>query len=115
MRLFAILFAAALLATAIPLHAQASGEAAYSVNCSPCHGSDLSGQTTFGKKHSIPDLRSSAVQNKTDKELMDSIGKGIGHKEYPHGFLLRGMTVTQVQGIINYIRSMHKTGNSGAK
>ncbi len=84
------------------------GEAIFHKTCINCHGPDLSGHTAFGMKAKIPDLRSPAVQNKSDQELFDSIGRGVGHKEYPHAFLSRGYTKQQVESLIAYIRSMKK-------
>jgi mono/diheme cytochrome c family protein len=86
--------------------AQSPGESLFSHQCSACHGSDLAGHTTFGKKANIPDLRTAYIQNKSDGDLLASIGRGEGHKEYPHGFLSRGLTIAQVKNIITYIRSM---------
>jgi mono/diheme cytochrome c family protein len=85
--------------------AQSPGEALFSRHCIGCHGSDLSGHTTFGKKANIPDLRTASVQNRSDGDLYGSIGRGEGHKEYPHGFLSRGLTMAQLKTIVTYIRS----------
>ena len=86
--------------------AQSPGETLFTQHCIACHGSDLSGHTNFGKKANIPDLRTSVVQNRSDNDLFAAIGRGEGHKEYPHGFLSRGLTAAQVKNLIAYIRSM---------
>lgn len=86
--------------------AQSVGESLFTAHCISCHGGDLSGKTNFGKKANIPDLRSAQIQNQTDKQLFDSIGHGLGHKEYPHAFLSRGFTNDQIKDLIAYIRSM---------
>ena len=95
-----------MLILAITALAQAPGEALFARNCAACHGTDLAGHTTFGKKANIPDLRTSVVQNRSDGDLFAAIGRGEGHKEYPHGFLSRGLTSAQVTNLITYIRSM---------
>ena len=91
---------------AVSSFAQSPGETLFTQNCVACHGTDLSGRTTFGKKANIPDLRTAVVQNRSDGDLFSAIGRGEGHKEYPHAFLSRGLTQVQVKNIIAYIRSM---------
>jgi mono/diheme cytochrome c family protein len=86
--------------------AQSAGEALFTQHCVACHGGDLAGHTNFGKKANIPDLKTVAVQQRSDNDLFASIGRGEGHKEYPHGFLSRGLTAVQIKNLINYIRSM---------
>ncbi len=88
--------------------AQSAGEQLFSRNCIACHGGNGDGKTNFGKKANIPDLRSSEVQNQSDSQLYASIGRGEGHKEYPHGFLSRGMTGTNIKELIAYIRTLKK-------
>src|SRR4051812_36150997 len=83
-----LMFAILLCASAVAL-AQSPGEALFTKNCIACHGGDLAGHTNFGKRANIPDLRTSVVQNRSDGDLFASIGRGEGHKEYPHGFLSR--------------------------
>src|SRR4051794_9764455 len=86
--------------------AQSPGEALFTQHCIACHGGDLSGHTNFGKRANIPDLKTAVVQNRSDGDLFAAIGRGEGHKEYPHGFLSRGLSQSQVKNIITYIRSM---------
>jgi len=94
--------------------AQSTGEVLFTQHCIACHGGDLSGHTNFGKKANIPDLKTAVVQQRSDNDLFSSIGRGEGHKEYPHGFLSRGLTAAQVKNLITYIRSM-STVNAQAK
>jgi mono/diheme cytochrome c family protein len=93
--------------------AQSAGEPLFKDRCLACHGADLSGHTNFGKKANIPDLRGAAVQSRSDGDLFASIGRGEGHKEYPHGFLSRGINQVQLKNIIAYIRS--QAAPAGAK
>jgi mono/diheme cytochrome c family protein len=86
--------------------AQSTGEVLFTQHCIACHGGDLAGHTNFGKRATIPDLKTVVVQQRSDNDLFSSIGRGEGHKEYPHGFLSRGLTAAQVKNLINYIRSM---------
>jgi len=94
-----------LLLTSMAL-AQSPGEALFTQHCVACHGTDLAGHTNFGRKANIPDLKTAVVQNRSDGDLLAAIGRGEGHKEYPHGFLSRGLNQVQVKNIIAYIRSM---------
>jgi mono/diheme cytochrome c family protein len=86
--------------------AQSPGETLFTQHCVACHGTDLSGRTNFGKRANIPDLKTATVQSRSDGDLLASIGRGEGHKEYPHGFLSRGLNQVQVKNIIAYIRSL---------
>lgn len=99
---------AVLLSLSLASLAQSNGEALFVKNCANCHATDLSGKTAFGTKVKIPDLRSAYVQGQTDEQLFASIGRGVGHKEYPHGFLSRGLSPAQVSSLVVYIRSMKK-------
>ncbi len=83
-----------------------SGSDVFSTKCMNCHGRDGGGKTAFAQKATIPDLRSAAVQSKTDRDLHDSIGRGQGHKAYPHAYLMRGMTEGELRAVIGYIRSI---------
>lgn len=97
------------LLTASAMLAQSAGEVLFKDRCVACHGTDLSGHTAFGKKANIPYLRGAAVQSRSDGDLYASIGRGEGHKEYPHGFLSRGLNQAQLKSIIEYIRSQSAT------
>jgi len=50
--------------------------AIFKTNCARCHNSDGSGDTFFGRKYKVPDLRSAAVQKLSDKELTEIITRG---------------------------------------
>ncbi len=87
---------------------QRDGAALYKAICANCHGNDGSATTTADKKMSVPDLRSEAIQSRSDDTLFASIGRGVGHKEYPHVFLSRGMTEKDVRDLIAHIRTLRK-------
>ena len=88
--------------------AQDRGEATYKATCMRCHGPSGDGKGHEGMKVTPADLRSDAVQDKSDQELYDSIALGAGHKEYPHAFAERGLTRKQITDVITYIRGFAK-------
>jgi Cytochrome c. len=83
-----------------------SGAETFDMKCVNCHGKDGAGKTGFAQKATIPNLRSQVIQSKTDRDLHDSIGRGMGHKAYPHAYLMRGMTEGQLSSVIGFIRSL---------
>lgn len=96
------------LAVALPMLAQASGEGLFVAKCANCHGKDGSGKTAYGEKYKIPDLRSGQVQYMTDQEIFDCIATGKSHKVYPHSFSMRGMTSTEINSLVKFIRNIEK-------
>jgi len=50
----------------------------FDAKCVMCHAKDGSGNTPMGKNMKVPDLRSKAVQSKSDTELHSVIAKGKG-------------------------------------
>ena len=48
----------------------------YKSKCAACHGLDGSGNTAFGKKENIRDLRSDEVKGMSDEQLYEVIAKG---------------------------------------
>jgi mono/diheme cytochrome c family protein len=76
--------------------------------CSSCHGMDGSASTPAGKRLNAADLRSKAVQDLSDEEIYKTIAYGVGHKNYPHAFVKRGLTEKQVADIVVFIRKLGK-------
>jgi mono/diheme cytochrome c family protein len=71
----------AVLSAALPPAAAAAGDPAaalYKEKCVGCHGADGSGNTPIGKALKAGDLRSPAIQAKTDAQLAESFTKGKG-------------------------------------
>ncbi len=99
---------AVLVSLTLTAFAQPQGEALFHKHCINCHGTDLSGNTAFGHRVKIPDLRSPAIQSQSDDQLFAGIGRGVGHREYPHGFLSRGLNAADINAIIAYVRTMKK-------
>jgi|SRR5579864_2362548 len=70
----------AVLSTALSPAAAAAGDPAaiYKEKCIGCHGADGTGNTPMGKSLKAGDLRSPAIQAKTDAQLAESFIKGKG-------------------------------------
>jgi mono/diheme cytochrome c family protein len=94
-RALAILFFA-------PAIALADGAALFKQNCAPCHGNDGSANTPAGKSTKAKDLRSPAVQKKTDEELANQIRNGKGPMP---GFKAR-FKESEVAELVGFIRSL---------
>jgi mono/diheme cytochrome c family protein len=105
---FAAWIVFAVLASSVLALAQPEGESVYQSVCARCHGKDGSAHAGAVEKMKVTDLRSDYVQNQSDEELFASIGHGMKHKQYPHGFLHRGLNDTQVREVISYVRGFRK-------
>jgi cytochrome c6 len=94
------------LVLALPLltRAQADAEKAYKTNCVLCHGPDGSGTTPSGKALKAQDLRSEAVQKKSDADLTASITAGKG-KMPAFGKKLKP---EDIQQLVAFIRALPK-------
>jgi cytochrome c6 len=81
-----------------------AGKATYNAKCAMCHSMDGSGNSPMGKTMKVPDLRSKAVQSKSDAELASIIenGKGMMPK---YGSQL---SKQQVSDLVAYIRELAK-------
>ena len=53
-------------------------KATYLQKCAVCHAPDGSGNTAYGKKNGLKDIRSKDVQSLSDDKLMAIIAKGAG-------------------------------------
>ena len=58
--------------------AAADAAANYKAKCASCHGANGSGQTAYGKKAGLRDLRSAEVRGQGDAQLLAIISKGKG-------------------------------------
>ena len=109
-RLYPLILVIILIIGGCSLSAGQNGAEVYGIRCATCHGADGGGKTTASEKlNGIPDLRSKAVQSKTDAQLFDSIGRGTEHKKYPHVFFQRGVTQGQVSEIVAHLRKLAKS------
>jgi mono/diheme cytochrome c family protein len=100
-RLFAVLSLFALV-LALPAFAAPDGTAIFKSKCTSCHGADGAGQTPAGKMMKVKDLRSDAVQKKTDLDLTKTISGGKG-KMPAYG---KQLSTADVQAIIVHIRTL---------
>jgi mono/diheme cytochrome c family protein len=93
------------------LSADNSGSEIYALMCVSCHGKDGGGKTPAGQRLKLQDLRSPAVQNLSDTELYDAIATGTStkSKEYPHAFLARGMTKSEIRSVVAFVRTLKKS------
>lgn len=100
---FAIVISYALLAS-VP----ASGEdvaALWKAKCSSCHAADGSGATPAGKKLAVHDMRSPAVQQMKDAELVEITAKGKNKMPAYE----KKLTEQQIKDLVAYIRTLGKT------
>ncbi len=111
------LFAACglLLVILIPVRAAGDAQALFSAQCSPCHGVNGDGKGHAGLKIKPADLRSAEVQKLTDEELFKTIAYGVGHKQYPHGFIERGLSAEQISGLVVYLRKFARPAKKSDK
>ena len=84
--------------------AQNDAEKIYKTNCVLCHAADGSGSSPSGKALKAQDLRSDAVQKKSDAELTASITNGKG-KMPAFGKKLKPDDIAQ---LVAYIRALPK-------
>jgi len=72
--------------------------------CAVCHGEDGAGRTPEGKRRKVPDLRSAAVQKRSDAELLDIII--AGHANMPS--FKTQISKDRAALLVMYIRSLRK-------
>lgn len=99
----ALLAAAWLLTPAFKAQARNAGPT-YDAKCAMCHAKDGSGNSPMGKRMKVPDLRSKAVQSKSDAELHSIIAKGKGIMP-AYGSQL---STDEMNGLVAYIRQLGK-------
>ena len=93
----------------------AAQNALYSEKCASCHAADGSGHAPAATKMTVPDLRSKRIKQMSDDDLYAATAQGKGHKSYPHAFLHKGLSESQIRDLIKYIRtfSANQNGSSG--
>jgi mono/diheme cytochrome c family protein len=87
---------------AAPAASSAEAPDLYKSKCAACHGPDGSGDTAIGKKMKAPDLRSDAVQKKSDAELTTAIANGKGAMP---GFG-KSLKKEQIGDLMTYVREL---------
>ena len=106
---FVLLLIVTALALPSAAFAQNDGASLYKLHCAKCHGEDGAAKTAARQKMKVANLRSDEVQKQSDNELFASIAHGVGHKQYPHAFMHRGLTASQIGNLVAYIRELPKT------
>ncbi len=74
------------------------GKKIFDSKCAVCHGADGA-----GKVKGTPDMRTAAVQSKSDADLEKFIAEGKAH-----GFAKKGLTDAQIKDVVAYIRTLKK-------
>lgn len=82
----------------------ANAAPAFDAKCAMCHSKDGSGNSPMGKNMKIPDLRSNAVQSKSNTELHALIAKGKGIMPAYGGQLSKA----QIDDLVVYVRQLAK-------
>lgn len=101
---FAALMAGAWLLTPAYKTQAKSGQPTFDAKCAMCHSKDGSGNSPMGKSMKVPDLRSKAVQSKSDAELHNFIVKGKGIMP-AYGSQL---SKEEINDLVVYIRQLGK-------
>ncbi len=81
-----------------------SGQPTFDAKCAMCHAKDGSGNSPMGKNMKVPDLRSKAVQSKSNAELESFISKGKGIMP-AYGSQL---SKEEISDLVVYIRQLGK-------
>jgi len=88
---------------ATQLRAQGA-QSVFDAKCEMCHAKDGSGNTPMGKNMKVPDLRTKAVQSKSNAELSTVIEKGKGIMPAYGGQLSK----KQISAMVEYVRHLAK-------
>lgn len=100
-----ILFCGATISNPVIARAQNDTEKTYKANCVLCHGADGSGGTPSGKALGAKDLRSEAVQKKTDADLTAVISAGKGKMPA----FAKKLSAEDIQKLVKYIKALPKS------
>ena len=100
--LTALLAIAWLLLPASRVQAKDSAASTFDAKCAMCHAKDGSGNSPMGKNMKVPDLRSKAVQSKSDADLYNFISKGKGIMPQYGSQLSK----EEINGLVAYIRHL---------
>ena len=85
-------------------NAQSAGETLFKGKCAMCHGPDGKGEVPMGKKLAVPSLSAPEVQNQSDAQLTEAIGKGKNKMPGYDGKLSK----EQITSLVAYIRELGK-------
>lgn len=101
---FSALLAGAWLLTPAYKTQAKSGQPTFDAKCAMCHSKDGSGNSPMGKNMKVPDLRSKAVQSKSDADLHNFIAKGKGIMP---GYSNK-LSKDEINDLVAYIRVLGK-------
>lgn len=88
-----------------------AGADVYKAKCATCHGQDGSGDTPVGKSLQVADLRSAAVQGKSDAELTQAVTDGKGNMPGFKG----NITDDEIHAVVTFVRTFAAKGDSAPK
>ncbi len=88
-----------------------AGADVYKAKCATCHGQDGSGNTPVGKSLQVADLRSAAVQSKSDAELIQSVTEGKGNMPGFKG----NITDDEIHAAVRFVRTFAGKGDPAPK
>ena len=88
-----------------------AGADVFKAKCATCHGQDGSGNTPVGKSLQVADLRSAAVQSKSDAELIQSVTAGKGNMPGFKG----NITDDEIRAVVTFVRTFAGKGDSAPK
>jgi cytochrome c6 len=100
--LTALLAGAWLLMPAFKTQAKDSAATTFDAKCAMCHAKNGSGDSPMGKSMKVPDLRSKAVQSKSNADLYNFIAKGKGIMP-AYGSQL---SKEEISGLVAYVRHL---------
>jgi mono/diheme cytochrome c family protein len=89
----------------------AAAKAAFKTKCVSCHSADGSGQNAVGKSLNVPDLRSEAVQKKSNDDLAKIIADG---KDNMPSFK-ETSSDAEIKGLVAYIRELAQKKTNSPK
>ncbi len=95
-RFIVLLFVLALIVVPLTMSAQTGGDL-FKAKCAACHGPNGEGKAAL----KTPDLKTDAVQKKSDAELKTFISTGA-----KHDFTKKGLTDEQIDSLVKFIRSL---------
>ncbi|MBI4442154.1 MAG: cytochrome c [Acidobacteria bacterium] len=109
MKLLIALITLGIFAMGVPLLAAGdakAGKAVYDTKCKVCHGADGAGNAALAKslKVEFKALASKEIQAKSDADFKKQITEGSGKMQ-----ALKGLSDTQVQDVIAFVRSLAKS------
>ena len=105
---FSILLAGAwFLMPAFKTQAKDSAASTFDAKCAMCHAKNGSGDSPMGKGMKVPDLRSKAVQSKSNAELHKIITDGLGIMP-KYGSQLSKQEITDLVAYIRHLGGKKK-------